>query len=270
MHLDGAMLFVKDLDRMTAFYRDILQLQPVEDRRLDNWVEFKGDGARFSLHAIPPAIAASIHIDSPPRPREQGGIKLTFIVRDVHSTLERITAMGLPLLRRPGGAPTGSIPKATSSPSAHGRKRAWRRGGARARMATCQALAQRLWLGPGGPEGSTSSISSATIWTPRSLPWRRRVSSARTFKKHDGVRLRRCAFPAVARLAFISPNIPWPSYRDEAPLEQAVLRAALRIRRRCSQIPRLGLALFGITAYRYHFKFKVEESKKWKVSSKCA
>ena len=61
---------------------------------LDNWVEFEGDGARFSLHAIPPAIAASIHIDSPPRPREQGGIKLTFIVRDVHSTLERIDRDG--------------------------------------------------------------------------------------------------------------------------------------------------------------------------------
>ena len=104
MQLNGAMLFVKDLDRMTAFYRDILQLQPVEDTRLGNWVEFKCDGARFSLHAIPPAIAASIHIDWPPRPREQGGIKLTFLVRDVHSTLERITAMGLPLLQRPWGA----------------------------------------------------------------------------------------------------------------------------------------------------------------------
>ena len=104
MQLAGAMLFVKDLDRMTAFYRDILQLRPIEDTRLDNWVEFNGEGARFSLHAIPPAIAASIHIDSPPRPREQGGIKLTFIVRDVHSTFERLTAMGLPLLRRPWGA----------------------------------------------------------------------------------------------------------------------------------------------------------------------
>ena len=104
MPFDGAMLFVKDLDRMTAFYRDILQLQPVEDTRSDNWVEFKGDGARFSLHAIPPAIAASIHIDSPRRPREQGGVKLTFRVRDVHATLERITADGLPLLQRPWGS----------------------------------------------------------------------------------------------------------------------------------------------------------------------
>ncbi len=103
MQFDGAMLFVKDLDRMTAFYRDILQLQPVEETRLDNWVEFTGDGGRFSLHAIPPAIAEGIHIESPPRPREQGGIKLTFLVGDVRATLERISAMGLPLLQRPWG-----------------------------------------------------------------------------------------------------------------------------------------------------------------------
>ena len=97
------MLFVKDLERMTAFYRDILELQPIEATRLDNWVEFEGDGGRFQLHAIPAAIAASIPIDSPPRPREQGGVKLTFAVRDVKSTLEKLAALGLPLLERPWG-----------------------------------------------------------------------------------------------------------------------------------------------------------------------
>jgi catechol 2,3-dioxygenase-like lactoylglutathione lyase family enzyme len=104
MRLDGAMLFVKDLDRMTAFYRDVLGLQPVEATRLDDWVEFDGDGARFSLHAIPSAIAAGIHVDSPPRPREQSsGPKLTFAVQSVDATLEMIEKMGLPLLRRPWG-----------------------------------------------------------------------------------------------------------------------------------------------------------------------
>lgn len=103
MPLDGAMLFVKDLDRMTAFYRDVLGLQPVEETRLENWVEFNGDGARFSLHAIPSAIATEIRIDSPPRPREQSTTKLTFTVQDVDTTLKRIEQMGLPLLRRPWG-----------------------------------------------------------------------------------------------------------------------------------------------------------------------
>ena len=94
------MLFVKDLDRMTAFYRDVLGLQPVEETRLENWVEFRGDGVTFSLHAIPSAIAP-IRIDSPPRPREQSSAKLTFAVQNVDATLKKIEQMGLPLLRRP-------------------------------------------------------------------------------------------------------------------------------------------------------------------------
>ena len=103
MALAGVMLFVKDLAGLTAFYRDVLGLRPIEETRLPDWVEFRGDGARFSLHAIPSALAAGIRIDSPPRPREQGGSKLTFAVRDVDTTLASIEAMGLPILRRPWG-----------------------------------------------------------------------------------------------------------------------------------------------------------------------
>lgn len=97
------MLFVKDLPRMTAFYRDVVGLQPVEETRLSDWVEFRGD-AQFALHAIPAPIAAGIVIDSPPRPRGQGGTKLTFAVTDVDATLATIEGMGLPLLRRPWGS----------------------------------------------------------------------------------------------------------------------------------------------------------------------
>ena len=70
---------------MTAFYREVLGLRPIEETRLPDWVEFHG-GTRFSLHAIPAAIAAGIAIESPPRPREQGGVKLTFAVEDVEAT----------------------------------------------------------------------------------------------------------------------------------------------------------------------------------------
>jgi catechol 2,3-dioxygenase-like lactoylglutathione lyase family enzyme len=102
MRLDGAMLFVTDLPRMTAFYCEVLGLRPIEETRLPDWVEFHG-GTRFSLHAIPAAIAAGIAIESPPRPREQGGVKLTFAVENVDATLASIEGMGLPLLRRAWG-----------------------------------------------------------------------------------------------------------------------------------------------------------------------
>ena len=59
MPLAGVMLFAKDLPGLTAFYRDVLGLEPIEETRLPNWVEFRGAGARFSLHAIPSSIAAA-------------------------------------------------------------------------------------------------------------------------------------------------------------------------------------------------------------------
>jgi predicted enzyme related to lactoylglutathione lyase len=95
------MLFVKDLPRMTAFYRDVIGMRPDDETRRPDWVEFRG--AQFSLHAIPAAIAAGISIDSPPRAREQSATKLTFVVEDVEATLAAIERMGLPLLRRPWG-----------------------------------------------------------------------------------------------------------------------------------------------------------------------
>ena len=114
------MLFVKDLDRMVAFYRDVLGLEPLEETRLESWVEFRGDGPRFSLHAIPPGIATAIDIDSPPRPREQSNAKLSYAVQSVDATLEKIEAMGLPLLRRPWGGteavdPEGNVFALTSA-----------------------------------------------------------------------------------------------------------------------------------------------------------
>jgi catechol 2,3-dioxygenase-like lactoylglutathione lyase family enzyme len=101
--LAGAMLFVKDLPRMTAFYADVLGLRPIEATRLPDWVEFHGE-AQFSLHAIPAAIAAGISVESPPVVRAQAGTKLTFVVADVEATLATIENSGLPLLNRPWGS----------------------------------------------------------------------------------------------------------------------------------------------------------------------
>ena len=111
MTLDGAMLFVKDLAGMTRFYVDVLGLQAIEATRLPDWVEFSGHGPRFSLHAIPPAIAATILIESPPRAREQGGVKLTFGVPDVEAVLVTIGELGLPVFRRPWGGTDACDPE---------------------------------------------------------------------------------------------------------------------------------------------------------------
>jgi catechol 2,3-dioxygenase-like lactoylglutathione lyase family enzyme len=66
MRLNRAMIFVKDLDRMVAFYGDTLGLKVIEETRLGSFVEFEAGGTRFALRAIPCEIADQIEISSPP------------------------------------------------------------------------------------------------------------------------------------------------------------------------------------------------------------
>jgi catechol 2,3-dioxygenase-like lactoylglutathione lyase family enzyme len=105
MRLQGAMLFVKDLSRMAAFYGDVLGLKAIADTRLDNWVEFEVGNTRFSLHAIPSsALVDYAPSASPPTPREANPIRLDFEVADVESERARLEALGVPVLVRPWGA----------------------------------------------------------------------------------------------------------------------------------------------------------------------
>jgi catechol 2,3-dioxygenase-like lactoylglutathione lyase family enzyme len=103
MRLDQVMIFVKDLDRMTAFYRDIVGFRPNGATRLKDWVEFETGGAGFALHAIPPRTSESIDIASPPAPREDQPCKLIVAVDDVDAELARLEGQGVPILRRPWG-----------------------------------------------------------------------------------------------------------------------------------------------------------------------
>ena len=105
------MLFVKDLDRMTAFYTEVLGMHAIAETRLSDWVELESASSRFSLHAIPAQAASDITIESPPVPRERSAVKLTFAVTDVDGTLAQIEAMGLPLLRRPWGSVEATDPE---------------------------------------------------------------------------------------------------------------------------------------------------------------
>jgi catechol 2,3-dioxygenase-like lactoylglutathione lyase family enzyme len=104
MRLDHAMLFVRDLERMTAFYRDVMGLKPVEATRMDDWVEFDGGPIHFALHAIPAHIAKDIVVPDPPKPREQGSCKFTFTVDDLAAEEARLTAHGVMIIHRPWGA----------------------------------------------------------------------------------------------------------------------------------------------------------------------
>ena len=103
MRLEGAMIFVEDLDRMTTFYRDIIGLQIAESPRLADWVQFESGGAGLALHAIPPSSRKPAKLVAPPTPREQSSCKLMFEVGDLEAELTRLEGLGVMILRRPWG-----------------------------------------------------------------------------------------------------------------------------------------------------------------------
>ena len=98
MHLNRTMIFVKDLGRMTAFYKNPLGLPIIEATRQPNYVEFATGAAIFSLHSIPGDVTVSTE------PRETHPIKLSFEVPNAAAEHQRLESLGVPLLHRPWGA----------------------------------------------------------------------------------------------------------------------------------------------------------------------
>lgn len=105
MKLGMAMIFVKDLSRMTEFYREALGFDPLPDESSDGWVVLEAGGVRreahgvrLALHAIPPAIAQTIEITRPPRARSETPIKLIFETEDLAGDCARLEEHGATLL----------------------------------------------------------------------------------------------------------------------------------------------------------------------------
>ena len=90
--LKCALLYVKDLPRMTAFYRDGLGLRVVTNS--PTWVELDAGGATVGLHAIPDDIAKDIVITTPPARRESTPLKLIFEALDLDSAMAHATGAG--------------------------------------------------------------------------------------------------------------------------------------------------------------------------------
>ncbi|MET0411216.1 MAG: VOC family protein [Polyangiaceae bacterium] len=91
MSLKHAMIFVKDLPRMTRFYRDALGFTLMARNSSAEWSEFEGG---LALHAAPATIAATLMITDPPRARAETPIKLVFEVDDVALARAQLMAQG--------------------------------------------------------------------------------------------------------------------------------------------------------------------------------
>jgi catechol 2,3-dioxygenase-like lactoylglutathione lyase family enzyme len=108
MRLRRAMIFVKNLDRMAAFYGDTLGLNPIPETRTASWVEFD---AGIALHAVPAELGDRIEISTPARLREENPIKLIFEAADVASERARLETLGIAMTPRPWGACDGADPE---------------------------------------------------------------------------------------------------------------------------------------------------------------
>lgn len=82
----SSVIYAKDVRRVAGFYRRTLTL-PVIEEQADFIVI--GDGAvEIVVVRIPDSLGASIHIDAPPRLREETPIKCSYQVDD----LDRVSA----------------------------------------------------------------------------------------------------------------------------------------------------------------------------------
>jgi predicted enzyme related to lactoylglutathione lyase len=104
MRLRGAVLFVKEFDRMLGFYRDGVGLAVLPGQG-EGWVSLDAGAMTLSLHAIPAEIASGIAIASPPVAREETPLKLVFEVPDLEAARAHLAAHGATVLApKPWGA----------------------------------------------------------------------------------------------------------------------------------------------------------------------
>lgn len=89
-----AMIFVSDMARSIAFYRDVLGL-PVRFESPE-WTEFDTPGSTLALHLADDARPAG-----PPPNTAAGGCQLGFTVDDLDAFHQEMVARGVPCLQPP-------------------------------------------------------------------------------------------------------------------------------------------------------------------------
>ncbi len=98
--LKGAILFVRDMEKMTAFYRDVVGLTQTESEYgVDVWVPFEDDGSMLGLLAIPAEHRDGAEAPEALEPRASTPIKLVFRVDDLTSKCEEMLDAGANPLR---------------------------------------------------------------------------------------------------------------------------------------------------------------------------
>jgi predicted enzyme related to lactoylglutathione lyase len=88
----SAVLFVKDLKRVSAFYAQALGMSCTHSDAHHSILNCRG--FNFIVHQIPPHLADEIVIEQPPHRRAEGALRLSFPVQDVTETRRLARSLG--------------------------------------------------------------------------------------------------------------------------------------------------------------------------------
>jgi len=88
----GVVIFAKDKNKMSAFYRASLDLVAFEAASSHDVL--RGHGIEVVVHAIPRKVAAEIEITQPPKLRADIAIKPTFVVASLDAVRVAALATG--------------------------------------------------------------------------------------------------------------------------------------------------------------------------------
>lgn len=90
--MSGAVVYVKDIARVRAFYESVAEL--TVDREARDHTVLRSSTARLVLVRVPDAIAATIEITDPPARRAENPVKLILPVTSIAAARERAAHFG--------------------------------------------------------------------------------------------------------------------------------------------------------------------------------
>ena len=88
----GIVLYVKDLDRMRAFYSQVMHLPAVNGDA--EHVVLGDEGFQFVLLQVNERMSREIDITSPPRRREESATKMVFFVKSIDAARDAAPRYG--------------------------------------------------------------------------------------------------------------------------------------------------------------------------------
>ena len=99
--LDGICIITRDVPRLRAFYREVLQIEPTGENDLATFATPGADLSLFSEQGMEPLAPGSM------QGAGHGGYTLDFQVEDVDAEYERLARLNVPFVKPPTTHPWG-------------------------------------------------------------------------------------------------------------------------------------------------------------------